>query len=124
MAVASLRELTSKNIAARANVLGQAWQDDLNRELGGHPRVGQIRGLGLMIGIEFVTDKKSLAADPGWTSRVVTQCLQMGLIVLSAGVSRNVLTLTPPLTISRRELDDATRLLKEVLYGKSAREEN
>lgn len=117
MALASLKELRSKNLAAKAATLGEWWKRELMEEIGGHPRVGEIRGLGLMVGIEFVTDKKSLAPDPQWTGRVVTQALKRGLIVLSGGSCRNVLTLTPALTISKAELQKATRLLKETLYG-------
>ncbi len=117
MALASLKELTSKNLAGKAAALGKWWKEDLTRELGGHPRVGDIRGVGLMIGIEFVKDKKSLAPDPQWTSTIVSDALKRGLIVLSGGIGRNVLTLTPPLIISKVQLAKATRLLKECLYG-------
>jgi 4-aminobutyrate aminotransferase / (S)-3-amino-2-methylpropionate transaminase / 5-aminovalerate transaminase len=117
MALASLKELTSKNLAARAGALGRWWKDLLVRELGAHPRIGEIRGIGLMIGIEFVKDKKYLAPDPAWTSQIVKVSLKRGLIVLSGGAGRNVLTMTPPLTISKAELQKATQILKGVLYG-------
>ncbi len=117
MALASLKELVSKQLAAKAGVLGKWWIQHLTHELGNHPRVAEIRGLGLMVGIEFVTDKKSLSPDPRWTSQVVTSALRHGLIVVSGGQGRNVLTLTPPLTMSRARLEKATQLLKESLYG-------
>ncbi len=117
MAVASLKELKSKNLTARTGTLGRWWLQDLKRELGAHPRVGEIRGLGLMIGIEFVTDKKSLAPDPQWTSQIVTEALRRGLILLSGGQGRNVLTLTPPLIISKGLLQKATQTLKKIFYG-------
>jgi 4-aminobutyrate aminotransferase-like enzyme len=116
MALASLREMKSKNLAARAKALGAWWKEELIRELGGHPRVGDIRGLGLMIGIELVKDKKSLAADSPWAGQVVTRALRGGLIILAGGAGRNVLTLTPPLTISKQDLAKATRLLRDALY--------
>jgi 4-aminobutyrate aminotransferase-like enzyme len=119
MALASLKELQSKRLASKAEGLGRWWLGELQAEIGHHPRVGEIRGLGMMVGIEFVKDKKSLSADPQWTSQVVVQALKNGLLVLSGGPSRNVLTLTPPLTISRAELSRATQILKETLYGKS-----
>jgi 4-aminobutyrate aminotransferase/4-aminobutyrate aminotransferase/(S)-3-amino-2-methylpropionate transaminase len=119
MALASLKELRTKKLASRAASLGRWWLEDLQEQLGRHPRVGEIRGLGMMIGIEFVKDRKSLAPDPQWTSQVVTEALKAGLIVLSGGPSRNVLTLTPALTISRAELSRGTEILKETLYGKS-----
>jgi len=117
MALASLKELKSKNLSAKAGTLGRWWKDHLIHEIGKHPRVGDIRGMGLMIGIEFVKDKKSLSADPQWTRHVVLESLKRGLIVLSGGAGRNVLTLTPALTITKPQLQKATRLLKESLYG-------
>jgi 4-aminobutyrate aminotransferase-like enzyme len=120
MALASLRELQSRKLANRAAILGSAWMNELRQALGAHPRVGEIRGLGLMIGIELVTDKKSLAPDPSWTSRIVSESLKRGLIVLSGGAARNVLTLTPPLTISKEQLHRATEILRTAFYGTSA----
>jgi 4-aminobutyrate aminotransferase-like enzyme len=117
MALASLKELQSKHLAAKAAALGKWWKEELLRELGDHPRVGEIRGIGLMLGIEFVTDKKSLSPDPQWTGHIVTNALKRGLIVLSGGIGRNVLTLTPPLTISKAQLQEATQTLKETFYG-------
>lgn len=117
MALASLKELQSKRLAGRAGILGKWWLEELKSELGSHPRVGDIRGLGLMIGIEFVKDRKSLVPDPQGTARVVAASLQKGLIVLSGGAGRNVLTLTPALTITKKELRRATRILKEALHG-------
>jgi len=119
MALASLKELRSKNLSSKAEALGRWWLGELKDQIGNHPRVAEIRGLGMMVGIEFVKDKKYLAPDPPWTSHVVVKALAAGLIVLSGGLSRNILTLTPPLTITRAELGHATRILKEILYGKS-----
>jgi 4-aminobutyrate aminotransferase/(S)-3-amino-2-methylpropionate transaminase len=119
MALASLKEMKSKHLAAKAEILGKWWLDELQEQIGRHPRVAQIRGLGMMVGIEFVKDRKSLAPDPQWTSQVVESALKAGLVVLSGGSSRNILTLTPALTITKPQLVEATRLLKETLYGKS-----
>lgn len=117
MALAVLKEIKSKNLSTRAASFGKLWKEELQRELGDHPRVAQIRGMGLMLGIEVVKDKKSLSADPSWAAQMITSCLKRGLIVLAGGASRNVLTLTPPLTISAGELKRATRLLKDAFYG-------
>ncbi len=121
MALASLKELFAKKLHQRSDELGRWWKDELQTAIGSHPRVGELRGLGLMIGIEFVQDKKYAAPDPQWTAKVVTDALKKGLIVLSGGKGRNVLTLTPPLTISREQLFKATHLLKETLYGTSSK---
>jgi 4-aminobutyrate aminotransferase-like enzyme len=117
MASAAIQELEKRGLASRAAPLGRWWRGELESALGGHPRVGDIRGIGLMIGIEIVRDKKSLVPDRPWTQRVVNRTLQQGVIALSGGRSRNVLTLTPPLTISQDELGRATRILRAAFYG-------
>ncbi len=115
MALASLRELQSKRLAQRAARVGNAWKRQLEMAVGHHPSVAEIRGLGLMIGIELVKDRQSLEPDSELAGRMVVTCLQKGLLLLSGGVHRNILTLTPPLTISERELSIATKTLAEVL---------
>ncbi len=118
MALASLKELQEQNVIRRAHLLGQAWLTDLRDVLGTHPQVGEIRGRGLMIGIEIVKNKAQLLPDAARTAQVVTRALKRKLLLLSGGLSRNVLTLLPPLTISPHELMTATGILKEVFDGK------
>ncbi len=117
MALASLDQIEKSRLAKRAALLGAWWTSRLRDRLADHPRVGEIRGAGLMIGIELVQDRRALTPDAAGTARVVTECLRRGLIVLSGGKSRNVLTLTPPLTITKPELERATQILKEVMNG-------
>ena len=117
MALASLRDLRARRLARRAAKAGDAWKRELQQALGGHPSVAEVRGIGLMIGIELVKDKPTLAPDSELAGRVVTGCLQKGLILLSGGIHRNVLTLTPPLTITEREMAGATTILAEVLHS-------
>jgi 4-aminobutyrate aminotransferase len=116
MALAVLRELRTKRLASRAAQMGKKWKDQLWETVGNHAHVGDIRGEGLMIGIEFVEDRRTLNPDAVFTSRVVKESLRRGLIVLSGGKNRNVLTLTPPLTISEKELNQATMILKEAVW--------
>jgi 4-aminobutyrate aminotransferase-like enzyme len=114
MALASLKELEMRKLAARSAALGKWWKDELAYALGADPRVAEIRGLGLMIGVEIVTDINSLAPHSALAGLVVTEALRRGLIVLAGGVHRNVITLTPPLTITKQELAIATAILKDI----------
>ncbi|MGH9286982.1 MAG: aminotransferase class III-fold pyridoxal phosphate-dependent enzyme, partial [Acidimicrobiales bacterium] len=68
----------------------------LRREVGAHPGVRDIRGIGLMIGVEL--------ADKAATQQVSARCLAAGVIVLACGPDENVLRLAPPLTIGDDEL--------------------
>ncbi|HFR3797481.1 TPA: aminotransferase class III-fold pyridoxal phosphate-dependent enzyme, partial [Streptococcus suis] len=80
-------------------------QEQLKEKLGSLPAVLDIRGLGMMVGIE--TD-----ADLG---QIVVAARQNGLIVLTAG--SNVIRLLPPLTITRVEIDQAVAVLEKVMAG-------
>lgn len=119
MALASLSEFQKKRLSRRAADLGLWWKNELLTALGDHPCVGEIRSAGLMLGIELVKDKRGLIPDRMLASQIVTQALQNHLILLSGGIHRNVITLTPPLTISKQELTRGTEILKKIFYGKT-----
>jgi 4-aminobutyrate aminotransferase len=73
--------------------------------------VGDIRGMGLMLGIEFVRDKKSREPDHDLRDRIVDRAFHKGLLVLGAG--ENTLRLCPPLLIDEEQADFAASALEE-----------
>ncbi|MGJ8628971.1 MAG: (R)-1-hydroxy-2-aminoethylphosphonate ammonia-lyase [Sulfitobacter sp.] len=93
-----------------AATLGVHAQDRLRDTLGNHPNVGDIRGRGLMFGVEIVSDKEARTPAPELAEKIYYSCLAHGLsFKISAG---NVLTLSPPLTIARDELDAALSIVE------------
>jgi len=77
------------------------------------PHVGDVRGLGLMIGIEIVHDQRAKDRAPELRNRIVEMAFERGLLVLGAG--RNTIRLSPPLMISRDQADFAVDTLEECL---------
>ena len=77
------------------------------------PNVGDVRGLGLMIGVELVRDQKTRERAPDLRDRVVAQAFERGLLILGAG--DNTLRLSPPLVITRDQCDFAIETLEECL---------
>ena len=77
------------------------------------PHVGDVRGLGLMIGIEIVHDQRSKDRAPELRNQIVTSAFERGLLVLGAG--RNAIRLCPPLMITRDQADFAVDTLEECL---------
>jgi len=77
------------------------------------PHVGDVRGLGLMIGIEMVHDQESKERAPELRDRIVDDAFERGLLVLGAG--RNTIRLSPPLVISRDQADFAVDTLEQCL---------
>ncbi|MEW6178406.1 MAG: acetyl ornithine aminotransferase family protein [Chloroflexota bacterium] len=78
-----------------------------------HPSIGDVRGIGLMIGIEFVYDRQSKQHADELRDRVVDLAFENGLLTLGAG--RNVLRISPPLTISFAELDEGLEILDRAI---------
>jgi 4-aminobutyrate aminotransferase len=78
-----------------------------------HPLIGDVRGRGLMIGIELVRDRQTKERAVTERDRVVQECFKRGLLVLGAG--RNAIRLSPPLVLTRDQADTAIRILDEAL---------
>jgi 4-aminobutyrate aminotransferase len=76
-------------------------------------KVGDVRGLGLAWGVEFVTDKKSKKPDVGFRNRVVREALRRGLVLLGCGKSS--IRLIPPLVIGEEEAKEGLRILRETI---------
>ena len=90
--------------------MGAILLAELQERLKDHPNVGNIRGKGLLIGIELVSDKNSKSPlDVTAVNKVISLCKEQGLIIGKNGVTvagfNNVLTLAPPLIISLAEKD-------------------
>jgi len=84
------------------------------RELMTHcSMIGDVRGRGLMIGIELVTDRATKEKAGAWRDLAVQQCFERGLLILGCG--ENTLRLMPPLIVSRAQADAALEILEEVL---------
>jgi 4-aminobutyrate aminotransferase-like enzyme len=78
--------------------------------------VGEVRGKGLMIGVELVKDKESKTPNPEGAARVMEVAKEHGLLVGKGGLYGNVLRLSPPLIINE---DDAARAVDtlEIAFG-------
>jgi 4-aminobutyrate aminotransferase-like enzyme len=74
------------------------------------PEIGDVRGLGLMIGIEFMRNSDSA---PDIAARVQRRCVERDLLLLTCGVDDNVIRLLPPLTIGEDDLDAGLDILED-----------
>lgn len=79
--------------------------------------IGEVRGQGLMIGIELVTDKKSKNPDAALAGKVQAKCLEEGILIGSGGVFGNVLRIQPPLVIDDVALDRVFDTIAKALKG-------
>ena len=74
--------------------------------------MGEIRGLGAMMAVEFVTDRASRAPNAALTGAVIAEAEARGLILLSCGTRANVVRLLPPLTTPFDILDEGLDILE------------
>ncbi|KAK8480827.1 hypothetical protein V6N13_063205 [Hibiscus sabdariffa] len=103
-AIAVLDKIADPSFLSSVSKKGDYFKELLTQKLGGNPHVKEVRGLGLIIGIEL-----DVSASP-----LVDACRDSGLIILTAGKG-NVVRLVPPLIISEKELEHAAEILHECL---------
>jgi 4-aminobutyrate aminotransferase len=77
--------------------------------------IGDVRGMGLMLGVEFVTDKASLKPDVELRDRVETAVFERGLILLGAGT--NSIRWSPPLILTKENVDVALEIFDEAIQS-------
>jgi 4-aminobutyrate aminotransferase / (S)-3-amino-2-methylpropionate transaminase / 5-aminovalerate transaminase len=114
-ALAVLDAFEQDELLERADQLGKqlrAGLDDLARK---HKKIGNVRGLGFMQAIEFVTDEISKKPDADRAQRTIDRARDGGLLVIKCGVHRNVVRFLAPLTISEEDLGQALSILDAAL---------
>jgi 4-aminobutyrate aminotransferase len=112
-ALATIRYVEEKELAQHARELGQHALGRMTEMMQRHPLIGDVRGLGLFLGIELVKDRKTGERAAEEAERVMYAALSRGLsFKLTMG---NILTLTPALTITREEMDRALDIIEACL---------
>ncbi|MDP3184276.1 MAG: acetyl ornithine aminotransferase family protein, partial [Anaerolineales bacterium] len=92
-------DLIEREYMQNAAEVGQYTLDALHEIMARHPSIGDVRGLGLMVGVEFVKDRKSKYPAEELRDRVADLAFERGLILLGCG--KSVIRLAPPLSVSK-----------------------
>lgn len=106
-------ELLKDSMMQNATDVGAFMLDQLKSLQQKHPIIGDVRGKGLMIGVELVRDRVTKERAVSERDRVVDACFQRGLLVLGAG--KNAIRLSPPLVLTKAQAATAVRILDEAL---------
>jgi 4-aminobutyrate aminotransferase-like enzyme len=114
-ACAAIDVLHDERLVDRSAALGARALERLTAGLRGQPRVGEVRGRGLFLGIELVRDREGREPDPEATLRAVRELRDRRILVGRGGRFGNVLKLSPPLVIEQDELDVGLAAILEVL---------
>jgi 4-aminobutyrate aminotransferase len=111
-ALATIKLLKEKLVANAADV-GERLKAGLASLMEKHPLIGDVRGRGLMIGVELVRDRQTKERAVEERNAVVTGAFERGLLVLGAG--KNSIRFSPPLVLTRDQADVAVRIFDEAL---------
>ncbi len=107
--LAMLDVIEKERLLDNARVQGAYLLQRLKELAAHHPEIGDVRGLGLMVGTEFVRDRATKEPDPAFRDRVLDEAVKRGLILLGCG--RSSIRYIPPLIVRREEIDTALELL-------------
>ena len=116
--LATLDYIESENLLDRVKKLEPCIAEKLNRLKQRHALVGDVRGQGLIFGAELVTDRIEKKPAIEAADQVMYECLKRGLSFKTS--QGNFITLTPPLTVTNQELDDAFEILDRSLAAVSS----
>jgi len=114
-ALGALSEIESRNLVDRARQIGEVFKTRLGNMAEEAPAVGDVRIIGAMAALEFVSDKRTKEPDMGATSRVLQACHSEGVILLKAGTYDNVVRIVPPLVISDDLLNDGLSVVEKAV---------
>lgn len=112
--LANLRYLLDHDLQANALKVGTRMFELLRERCADNPWVGEIRGKGLMLGIELVEPDTTTPA-PSAAARVLEDCRRDGVLIGKGGLYGNVLRVAPPLSVTIEEAEQATKVLGDSL---------
>jgi 2,2-dialkylglycine decarboxylase (pyruvate) len=114
---AVLRTVVADELAARAVDIGERLRGGLEELQLRHEPIGDVRGVGLMLGVDLVSDRDTRAPDARYGGAVTERCLELGLnvnVIKFAGLG-SVLRIAPPLTIAPEDIDLGLEILDRAL---------
>ncbi len=106
-------ELIENQYMQNAAETGQYAIDALEEIAARHSSIGQVRGIGMMIGVEFVKQQDSKEPDSELRDRLVQNAFERGLLLL--GCAKSVIRIAPPLSMTRSEIDEGLLIFEEAL---------
>lgn len=114
-ALATIAAIEEDGLVERAAANGRYMQERLVDALAPYEIVGDVRGLGLIQGVELVTDRATKEPNQRDAAKIVYRAWELGLILYYAGNWGNVLEITPPLTLTGAEIDEGVAILEQAV---------
>ena len=114
-ALAVLDIFDSERLLDRAYAQGELLRERLDGLAARLPRIGEVRGLGAMLGFEIVEDAATRQPSPARTRRILEVARERGLLLLRAGTHDNVIRLLAPLVATKEDLEHGVEILTTAL---------
>ena len=112
---AVLKTVVAERLAENAIQRGRQIMDGLTRLSNRHPLIGDVRGRGLVIGVDLVSDRSTRAAATRACAKVVYRAAELGAAMYYVGRHSNVIELTPPLTLTAAEAEEGLQIIDQAL---------
>jgi 4-aminobutyrate aminotransferase len=113
--IAVLETIERERLVENAAERGEELLAGLRAIMAEDDRIGDVRGVGLMIGVEFVSDRATREPDGATCEAVRAICGDEGLLVLSCGTEHNVIRWIPPLDVTSAEIGEALAIFRSAL---------
>jgi 4-aminobutyrate aminotransferase-like enzyme len=113
--LAVLDEIRDRALQHNAAEVGAYFLDRLRRLQDNHAAIGDVRGRGLYIGVDLVSDRDDRTPDAALAERVSEQLKDEGVILIPTGIANNVLKIKPPMTFTREDVNQVVDTLDRVL---------
>ncbi|HUT64294.1 MAG TPA: aminotransferase class III-fold pyridoxal phosphate-dependent enzyme, partial [Anaerolineae bacterium] len=104
-----------ERLVENAHTIGEYMKSRLFEMKEKCPYLGDVRGRGLVIGLDIVRNRKTKERDSETTMKIITRCCENGLII--GAVSGNVIRVAPPLVITKEEADESLDIMEKVLMN-------
>jgi 4-aminobutyrate aminotransferase len=115
--VAVLRTIREERLVGNAAARGEQLMSGLRAIAADDARIGDVRGRGLMVGVEFVTDRETRTPDGAIGDALIERCADLGLLLLTCGPAHNVVRWIAPLDVTAEEVDEALAIFRRALAG-------
>jgi 4-aminobutyrate aminotransferase len=114
-AVATIRAIRDEGMVQNSATLGERLMAELRDMSTQYPLLGDVRGLGLMVGCEFSTPEGE--PDPAATKAIQKACMQEGLLLLTCGTYDNVIRWVPPLNVTWQQISEGLGIFASALHA-------